>query len=247
MPRAIDWAGKDGRLTALRAKGLTFAEIGAVLGGLGEETVRKRFERLQGKVQKSRPTGWEPSSELIQIRRVCADHLGISDEKLISRCRVRQIAHARQVAALVVRTVRPNLSYPCIARLMGLEDHSTVIYGCRNAMDRIARDPDLAEKFAVLVALFGKRRDVRQHDSHVQQWREYRRVMIREMAAREQAEKEAEAARQEALVAGDLAEFRVPGKQFCPQCDRAVTDGEARRCSQRLCALQLADHKAMAA
>jgi hypothetical protein len=130
---------------------------------------------------------------------------------------------------------------------MGLEDHSTVIYGCRSAMDRIARDPDLAEKFAVLVALFGKRRDVRQHDSHVQQWREYRRVMIREMAAREQAEKEAEAARQEALVAGELAEFRVPGKQFCSQCDRAVTDGEAQRCSQRLCALQLADHKAMAA
>ena len=60
--------------------------------------------------------------------------LQIEPEKLIVKCRKRYLVEKRQVMAyLLVRNT--NLTLMDIAKLIGLNDHSSVIYGAFKASD----------------------------------------------------------------------------------------------------------------
>jgi len=237
--RRFDWTGKIERLEQLRAQGLSFADIATLLGtNIG--TVKRRWSCLQGVPARERVGGWKPSSDLIRIRQACAAAFGLTEAQLMSRSRVRTFSHPRQVACYVLRKARPKLSYPCIAITIGGRDHSTIIHAVRQVEMRMLDDADLAGKVTALIAMFARRADVRQHDAHVDMFREYqRKAFEREAAEREAARLQAE--RDEAARLASDDEFVAsmnPARRFCDQCDRSVSGAEAARCSQRLCGLK---------
>jgi len=67
---------------------------------------------------------------------------GIPATRLIGRSRIAEIVEARQAACWVLRKLWPAMSWPCIGILMGGRDHSTVIYGARQAEARRALCPE---------------------------------------------------------------------------------------------------------
>jgi hypothetical protein len=243
MGPKIDWTMRDARLLALREKGLTWQDIGKLIG-VGKDTARKRFQLLHGMHQSARAGAWKPSGDLIRIREVCAEAFGVRDEDLVRRIRVRQIVLARQAACYVIRAVRPKLSYPCIGATLGGLDHSTVIHGARATAALIERDPEVARRVASLLAIFACRADSRQHDAHVVLYREALRLRLEHEAGiavrrREEAERRARAeAKARAQADDDYVAALDPRRIPCGQCDRSVLPTEAARCSARLCGLR---------
>ena len=248
----VNWGKRDGRLLDLNSRGLTYVEIGLIMN-MHPDTVRKRHLYLTERQQSVRADGWQPSGALVRMRQVVALAFGIGDAEMVSRSRARSIAHARQAACYVVRAVRPKLSYPCVALLVGLRDHTTVIYSCRMVADRMARDPEYAGKIAGLVALLAGRDDVRQCDSHVAVWREFQRAAIARAAAETQARIEAarraaEADERARLTSDDeFVAARDARRSFCGQCDRSVLPADAARCAARICGMRPALQERVAA
>jgi len=235
----INWSVKDDRLLQLRAQGVPFADIAKILGH-SRNAVTRRWQVLQARTS-VRSEGWEPSSDLIRIRKACGAAFGISDALVTSRSRYREIAHARQATAFVLRRVRPKLSYPCIGQMLGGIDHTTVIHAVRVTEERMRREPEMADRIAGLVAMFSGRSDVRQQDAHVVLWRELQRQgeLARLAAAHSMAERRerAASAETEARAQSD-DEFEAafdPARRYCGQCDRSATAREADRCQARLC------------
>jgi len=79
---------------------------------------------------------------------------GVTRFDILSRSRKRNIVHARQHCYWHFRE-RGN-SYPTIARIMRLNDHATVIHGCkmhkeRNGIVEGTRLPDIAGYSAGLI------------------------------------------------------------------------------------------------
>lgn len=239
----IDWSDKDARLIELRERGLTFLEIGKVFECTAS-AVRRRWHWLTSKTRIDRAIGWKPSPALVELRQTCAAAFGITEAQLMGKSRVREIAWPRQAVCYIIRAARPHLSFPCIARMVGGRDHSTIIYACRIVRQRMAADPDLAAKIDALVAMFARGHDVRQHDAHVIAWREFEQQRIQSaaealMRKANDDRRRAEAAERDRLASDD--EFLAasdPRRTFCGQCDRAVRPAEAARCSQRLCGMR---------
>ncbi|MGL5446568.1 MAG: helix-turn-helix domain-containing protein [Rhabdaerophilum sp.] len=179
------------------------------------------------------------------MRQTIAAAFEVTDVELTSRSRLQHIAHARQAACFIIRTLRPHLSYPCIALTVGLRDHSTVIYSQRVVGKRMLRDPEWAGRIQMLLALFGVRVSVVGHDSHVQVWRAMVRARILAQAAARQAAGDSEP---DGEQENEFAAALDPARAFCAQCDRAVTRPEQARCKQRLCGLpHRTDQRAVAA
>lgn len=63
--------------------------------------------------------------------------------EILGTSRVRHVAHARHVAAAVIRFETP-LSLPQIAALMNREDHTTIL----NSVRRVESDPVLSARAA---------------------------------------------------------------------------------------------------
>lgn len=229
------WNDKNARLLRLREQGLTYAEIGTLLG-VSPGAARSQWAKLHGRKQTSRLCDWKPSSELIRMRDTVAAAFGVTPAQVVGRSRVRAVVHARQAVFYVVRTVRPRLSYPCIAVLVGGRDHSTVIHGVRSVADRMARDPALAERIEGLVGAFGQRGDVRQHDAHVIAWRAVQAAAVARAAAALEPEPEPDVDPQDEFTAA-----LDRSRRFCGQCDRAVSAADAARCRQRFCSLHVAE------
>jgi hypothetical protein len=236
-PATINWDSVEPRILRLRSQGLSYIDIGKLLD-LNPHTIRKRYPRMV-RVERPDPVGrWRPSSELIRMRQTIAAAFGIDDAEITSRCRVQHIARARQAACYILRAARPQLSFPCIAVTMGLGDHSTVIHAVRVTGERMARDGELAAQIAGLLAVFWRRRDARQADCHVLDWREWHRAQMMAAAALS-AEAEAELADNDVVDWSDeFAAALDRRRTFCGQCDRSVLPAEAARCSARLCGLR---------
>lgn len=82
---------------------------------------------------------WEASVAMVRVRDACGRAFFIEPEDLIGRCRVLHVVQARNAACWVLRQMF-GLSYPCLGKLMGHRDHSTVIHACQNAEARRACD-----------------------------------------------------------------------------------------------------------
>ena len=78
------------------------------------------------------------------IQKATAEHYGLSFETMISSGtrggRQRQYAWPRQMAMLLSRRMTAH-SKVRIGQFFGGRDHSTVIYGCRQARRRCLADP----------------------------------------------------------------------------------------------------------
>ena len=60
---------------------------------------------------------------------------GMTLDGLRAPCRRLHIARPRQIAMHCIRRLCPHMSYPEIARLLNLRDHTTVIYGAKKAAE----------------------------------------------------------------------------------------------------------------
>lgn len=70
------------------------------------------------------------------ILRVVTDVTGVSHEEMCGTRRMRSIAWPRFLACGLIFRLRPDLSYPAIARALGNKDHTTIMHAVRrfNAM-----------------------------------------------------------------------------------------------------------------
>ncbi|MFZ5666939.1 MAG: helix-turn-helix domain-containing protein [Pseudomonadota bacterium] len=98
-----------------------------------------------------------------RIIEIVAKHTDVSVDDMTGPRRHSNLVTARHLAAALIRQWRPDLSYPQIGRLFGGRDHSTIIHGRRAIMERVKRDPDLAQMVhdaeidVVYEAFFSKR------------------------------------------------------------------------------------------
>jgi chromosomal replication initiation ATPase DnaA len=109
-----------------------------------------------------------PRSTPITARRIIeivSRHTGVSVEEIKGHRRNLALIHARHIATLLVRYHRPDLSYPQIGKVFGGRDHSTIIHGNKVILERIKRNPDLAEtaqdaEFDVVYEAYFARREM---------------------------------------------------------------------------------------
>lgn len=93
------------------------------------------------------------------IKRTVGRHYHVTTGELSGSHRSREIAHPRQMAMYLARTLCPDepfgrYSQSNIGRMFGGRDHSTVHYGIAEVRKRIASDDDeLAKLMAVVIDL----------------------------------------------------------------------------------------------
>ena len=81
---------------------------------------------------------------------IVAERHGLSVKRMNGNRRLAPIAHARQMAMLVLRETRAD-SFPSIGRTVN-RDHTTAMFGVKATRKRLADDPDCARRFAECLA-----------------------------------------------------------------------------------------------
>ena len=76
-----------------------------------------------------------------EVQRAVAEHFDVRIADLRGRSRQRQVAHPRQIAMYLCKTLINTLSLNEIGEAFGGKDHSTVIYACRRVSREIEKDP----------------------------------------------------------------------------------------------------------
>ncbi len=84
-----------------------------------------------------------------RILEVVAARYGLRPGDIASKRRQRQIAHARQMALLLGRRLTGH-SLVALGGMVGGRDHSTVLYGIRQAEERLRDDPQVARELGEL-------------------------------------------------------------------------------------------------
>jgi chromosomal replication initiator protein len=98
-------------------------------------------EVLAGLYPPDSPGSHETSAETIaRIQQAACAHFSLTPDDLLSTRRARNLAWPRQLTMYLARELTGE-SLPAIGRLFGGRDHTTVLYACRRAHDRLARDP----------------------------------------------------------------------------------------------------------
>jgi len=84
----------------------------------------------------------EPSGITItQVQDAACEHFKVSREELLSTTRAQHLAWPRQAAMYLARELTHE-SLPSIGREFGDRDHTTVLYACRRALERLDKDGD---------------------------------------------------------------------------------------------------------
>jgi chromosomal replication initiator protein len=81
-----------------------------------------------------------PAPSLEAIQDTVCDAFAITREELMSPSRAARLVWPRQVAMYLARE-NTDLTFPDIARRFGRRNHTTVMYACRKAGERLAADP----------------------------------------------------------------------------------------------------------
>ncbi|MDX6683553.1 MAG: chromosomal replication initiator protein, partial [Solirubrobacteraceae bacterium] len=95
-------------------------------------------EVLAGLYPNARPAQQPPTIERVQ--QLTCEAFSISREELLSSGRSGRVAWPRQVAMYLARQ-HTGETLPAIGRQFGGRNHTTVMYACRKAGERIAQDP----------------------------------------------------------------------------------------------------------
>lgn len=86
-----------------------------------------------------------------RILQAVAQRYGVRANEITGAGRTRQVARARQAALLLARRLT-GYSLEALGNMVGGRDHSTVLYGIRQAEERSAQDPEFAREIADLTA-----------------------------------------------------------------------------------------------
>ncbi len=103
-------------------------------------------ERL---IEGERPGLREEAASFDRILQVVADRYGLRPGDIAGKRRMRQVAHARQIALLLGRRLTGH-SLVALGGMVGGRDHSTVLYGIRQAEERLRADPQVARELSEL-------------------------------------------------------------------------------------------------
>jgi chromosomal replication initiator protein len=76
-----------------------------------------------------------------RVQELACEAFGVSRDELLSASRSARLAWARQVAMYLARE-HTGATLPAIGQSFGGRNHTTVIYACRRAAERIADEPD---------------------------------------------------------------------------------------------------------
>lgn len=88
-----------------------------------------------------------------RILELAAEHAAMTVDELTGDQKTNDRVIPRHRAMLVIRTLRPDMSYPEVGRRMGGFDHTSVLHGERRARQRMEASPEEAAAFAELLAL----------------------------------------------------------------------------------------------
>jgi chromosomal replication initiator protein len=77
---------------------------------------------------------------IARVQELACEAFDVTREELLSTGRTKRVAWARQVAMYLARR-HTGATLPAIGESFGGRDHTTVIYACRRAGERIAADP----------------------------------------------------------------------------------------------------------
>jgi chromosomal replication initiator protein len=151
---AIEPPHTETRLTLLRrlagppAEGIAAAELARLVDTYAPDM--HQVVRLAERVAEGeRPGARDEVASFDRILQVVADRYGLRPGDIAGKRRHRQIAQARQMALLLGRRLTGH-SLVALGGMVGGRDHSTVLYGIRQAEERLARDPQLARELAEL-------------------------------------------------------------------------------------------------
>jgi chromosomal replication initiator protein len=134
------------RLSGPAADGIEAAELARMVDTFAPDmhTVVRLAERL---IEGERPGRSDQLASFDRILKVIADRYDLRPGDIASKRRHRQIAHARQMALLMGRRLTAH-SLVALGGMVGGRDHSTVLYGIRQAESRIKDDPQLARELS---------------------------------------------------------------------------------------------------
>jgi chromosomal replication initiator protein len=77
---------------------------------------------------------------IARVQELACEAFAVSRDELLSGARTARIAWARQVAMYLARE-HTGATLPAIGESFGGRNHTTVMYACRKAGERIAGDP----------------------------------------------------------------------------------------------------------
>lgn len=69
---------------------------------------------------------------------------GVSEREIMGKCRTRHIKNARWMVVHLTRKHK-NYSYPMIAHLMNMKDHTSALYAEKHFPDRVREFPELED------------------------------------------------------------------------------------------------------
>tara|TARA_R110000823_G_C15784323_1_gene485450 strand:+ start:152 stop:769 length:618 start_codon:yes stop_codon:yes gene_type:complete len=78
-----------------------------------------------------------------------------SDFWLTTKRRHRPVSHPRQVCMWLVREICPSPSFPMIARSFNMTDHTSIMYGCKQAIGIMDGDPGVRHVAMSVLRKFG--------------------------------------------------------------------------------------------
>lgn len=96
-----------------------------------------------------RPGGRTEMVSFDRIMQAVADRYGLRPADIAGQRRLREMAHARQVALLLGRRLTGH-SLAALGGMVGGRDHSTVLHAIRTAEDRAAGDAEFAKELVEL-------------------------------------------------------------------------------------------------
>jgi len=97
-------------------------------------------EVLAGLYPKAKASARPTTPTIQQVQELACDAFEVSREQLLSASRAGHVAWARQIAMYLARR-HTGASLPAIGEQFGGRNHTTVMYACRKAGERLAADP----------------------------------------------------------------------------------------------------------
>lgn len=107
---------------------------------------------------------------------IVANAFGLSIVDILRRTTRPAVSHPRQLAMFLIRERFPGMSYPRIARLFRMNDHTTVVHGCQSVRRRIENSQELAERVRIIREEIAERLAKREEASEPQNHTEHSQV-----------------------------------------------------------------------
>jgi chromosomal replication initiator protein len=147
--RQAGWADLSENVIALVASRVT-GNVRALQGALTHAVARASLYRrpLEQEVVAEAlddfgPAAGRPTPSVHDVQEAVAQAFGLTIDELKSPSRAGNVAWPRQLAMYLARE-HSAATLPAIGRAFGGRDHTTVLYACRRARQRLAADPSLA-------------------------------------------------------------------------------------------------------